>query len=77
MRICVIGKYPPIQGGVSARNYHMAHELAKRGHQVHVVTNAREVELPWRLLMRQEDWDRCEADYGGPETPYSSLRTRT
>ncbi|MDA0652045.1 MAG: glycosyltransferase [Proteobacteria bacterium] len=64
MRICMIGKYPPIQGGVSARNYHMAHALAKRGHQVHVVTNAREVELPWRLLMRQEDWDLCEADYG-------------
>ena len=64
MRICLIGKYFPIQGGVSTRNYHMAHELAKRGHQVHVITNAREVELPWRLLMRPEDWDRCEADYG-------------
>jgi glycosyltransferase involved in cell wall biosynthesis len=64
MRICLIGKYFPIQGGVSTRNYHMAHELAKRGHQVHVVTNAREVELPWRLLMRPEDWERCEADYG-------------
>jgi len=64
MRICLIGKYPPIQGGVSMRNYHMAHELAKRGHQIHVITNAREVELPWRLLMRQGDWDRCEADYG-------------
>lgn len=64
MRICLIGKYPPIQGGVSTRNYHMAHELAKRGHQVHVITNAREVELPWRLLMRPEDWDKCEADYG-------------
>jgi glycosyltransferase involved in cell wall biosynthesis len=42
----------------------MAHELAKRGHQIHVVTNAREVELPWRLLMRPEDWGKCEADYG-------------
>ena len=48
MRVCLIGKYPPIQGGVSMRTYHMAHELAKRGHQVQVITNAREVELPWR-----------------------------
>ena len=64
MRICLIGKYLPIQGGVSTRNYHMAHELAKRGHQVHVITNAREVELPWRVLMRPEDWEKGEADYG-------------
>ena len=46
------------------RNYHMAHELAKRGHEIHVMTNASEVELPWRMLMRQEDWDRCDAVYG-------------
>ena len=64
MRICLIGKYPPIQGGVSTRTYHMAHELAKRGHQVRVVTNAQEVELPWRLMMRPEDWEKCEANYG-------------
>lgn len=64
MRICLIGKYPPIQGGVSARTFHMAHGLAARGHEVHVVTNAREVERPWRLFMREEDWSLCEADYG-------------
>ena len=42
MRICLIGKYPPIQGGVSMRTYWSAHGLAARGHEVHVVTNAKE-----------------------------------
>jgi hypothetical protein len=40
MRLCLIGKYPPIQGGVSARTYQLAHGLARRGHDVYVVTNA-------------------------------------
>lgn len=63
MRICVIGKYPPIQGGVSMRTYWTAHRLAARGHEVHVVTNAREVAAPFRMHMRPPDWDRCEARY--------------
>lgn len=64
MRICIIGKFPPIQGGVSARTYWTAHALARRGHDVHVVTNAKESRPPFRMHMRREDWDRCEADYG-------------
>jgi glycosyltransferase involved in cell wall biosynthesis len=64
MRICIIGKFPPIQGGVSARTYWTAHALAARGHEVHVVTNAKEVRLPFRMHMRQQDWQRCEATYG-------------
>ena len=42
MRICIIGKFPPIQGGVAVRTYWVAHDLAARGHEVHVVTNAKE-----------------------------------
>ena len=64
MRICVIGKYPPIQGGVSMRTYWTAHGLAARGHDVHVVTNAKEVRPPFRMHMRPKDWKRCEASYG-------------
>jgi glycosyltransferase involved in cell wall biosynthesis len=64
VRICIIGKYPPIQGGVSARTYWGAHRLAARGHDVHVVTNAKEVRPPFRMHMRQQDWKRCEATYG-------------
>ncbi len=63
MRICIIGKFPPIQGGVSMRTYRAAHALAARGHDVHVVTNAREVRPPFRMYMRAEDWNRCEAKY--------------
>src|SRR5215469_36038 len=64
MRICLIGKFPPIQGGVSMRTYWTAHALAARGHEVHVVTNAKEAEPPFRMLMRRADWARCAASYG-------------
>ncbi len=64
MKICVIGKYPPIQGGVSMRTYWTAHGLAALGHEVHVITNAKEVAPPFRMYMREQDWARCEATYG-------------
>ena len=64
MKICIIGKYPPIQGGVSMRTFWSAHALAARGHDVHVVTNAKEAVSPFRMYMRAEDWARCEASYG-------------
>src|SRR5262249_48005558 len=63
LRICIIGKFPPIQGGVSARTYWAAHGLARRGQEVHVVTNAKEAMSPFRLHMRAEDWARCAAVY--------------
>ncbi len=55
MRICFIGKYPPIQGGVSARNYWITRWLAERGHHVHVVTNAAEVEPAFRITLLPQD----------------------
>ena len=64
MKICMMGKYPPIQGGVSMRNYWAAQLLAARGHEVHMVTNARGVEIPYRMHMRPEDWSACENEYG-------------
>jgi glycosyltransferase involved in cell wall biosynthesis len=64
VRICIIGKFPPIQGGVSRHTYWTAHALAQRGHEVHVVTNAKEVEFPYRMHMGAADWRRCEARYG-------------
>jgi glycosyltransferase involved in cell wall biosynthesis len=67
LRICIIGKFPPIQGGVAARTYWLAHDLAARGHEVHVVTNAKEAAPPFRVHMRLRDWRRCNAkhDTGG------------
>jgi glycosyltransferase involved in cell wall biosynthesis len=64
MRICIVGKFPPIQGGVSAQTYWSAHTLARRGHEVHVITNAEEMTGPFRMHMRPEDLARCEASYG-------------
>ena len=63
MRICCIMKYPPIQGGVSARCYWIARGLAKRGHQVTVVTNATEVEDDYRIWTSPEDIARLEAQF--------------
>ncbi len=37
------------------RTYWSAHGLAARGHEVHVVTNAKEVEPSFRMHMRPED----------------------
>src|SRR6516225_9308974 len=64
MKICIIGKFPPIQGGVSVRTYWSAHDLAARGHEVHVVTNAKEARPPFRIHMRRQDWKRCEEARG-------------
>jgi glycosyltransferase involved in cell wall biosynthesis len=61
VRICIIGKFPPIQGGVSMRTYWSAHGLAALGHEVHVVTNAKEAVAPFRMLMGAQDWERCAA----------------
>ena len=63
MKICMIGKYPPIQGGVSMRNYWAAQLLAARGHEVHLVTNAKGIEIPYRMHMRPEDWAACESEH--------------
>ncbi len=49
MKICIVGKYPPIQGGVSAQTYWAARGLAERGHQVYVVTNAADAEDAYRI----------------------------
>jgi glycosyltransferase involved in cell wall biosynthesis len=64
LRICIIGKFPPIQGGVSMRTYLAAHALGARGHDIQVVTNAKEAQPPFRMLMRAEDWKRCEPTFG-------------
>ncbi len=55
LTMCLLGKYFPIQGGVSKDNQWLAYALAEAGVHVHVVTNADEVEsqyrcLPWSLF---------------------------
>jgi glycosyltransferase involved in cell wall biosynthesis len=55
MRICLISKYPPIEGGESAKAYWLAKALGERGHEVHVVTNTWEVESDYRELIETDD----------------------
>ena len=55
LRVCVIGKYPPIEGGVSAQTYWMCRQLADSGAQVDVVTNALEVEDRYRQVWLKGD----------------------
>lgn len=58
MKICMISKYPPIEGGVSSRVYWLAKALGERGNEVHIVTNALEVEDEYR-----EEFDLSDPNY--------------
>lgn len=57
MKICLIAKYPPIEGGESAKAYWLAKGLGERGCEVHVVTNAWEVENDYRENIEATDLD--------------------
>jgi glycosyltransferase involved in cell wall biosynthesis len=50
MKICFIGKYPPIQGGVSRENFWATYALAHEGFDIYVVSNAEEVEYQFRTF---------------------------
>jgi len=43
-RIVYISKYPPLQGGIAAKTYWLVQALAKRGHEIHVVTDRTDVD---------------------------------
>ena len=55
MKLCLVIKYPPIQGGTCTTGYWLAYGLAERGHQVYVVTNADEVEDEYRIHLSEGD----------------------
>jgi glycosyltransferase involved in cell wall biosynthesis len=63
MRVLIIGKFPPIQGGVSAQTYWTAHQLAERGHEVHVVTNSEEIDYGYREFLFGDDRERLARSY--------------
>lgn len=54
-RVLVIGKCPPIQGGVSAQTHWTATQLAQRGHSVQLMTNADEVEQGYRQIFLTDE----------------------
>lgn len=55
MRILIVGKYPPIEGGVSSHTYWLARGLGEAGHEVSVVTNADRVEDMYRARIDMSD----------------------
>lgn len=57
MKICLISKYPPIEGGESAKAYWLAKALGEREHEIHIVTNAWEVESDCRENIESLDLD--------------------
>lgn len=74
MRILIIGKYPPIEGGVSSRTYWLAHALAKRGVEVTVLTNAFRVEESYREKLDLSD-EETQKRFEGPNINVRSLNT--
>ncbi len=65
LRLCLLLKYPPTEGGVSQQGYWLAHNLARAGHQVHVVSNGGEVEAPYRMFIPEAERPRLEGHYPG------------
>jgi len=60
MKICLISKYPPIEGGESSKAYWLSKGLGERGHEIFVVTNAWEVESEYRENFIEEDIDNYQ-----------------
>jgi hypothetical protein len=59
-RIVIVGKYPPIEGGVSRSTFVAARELARRGHEVVVVTNSAEADGQVRSVLFAGDESHLE-----------------
>jgi hypothetical protein len=55
LRVLVIGKYPPIQGGTSNQTLVTVRSLLQHGHHVDVLTNAAEAEMACRYMMTDGD----------------------
>ena len=64
MRVLIIGKYPPLQGGVSAQTYWTARALANRGYDVDVITNATEAPQGLRAILDGDAEQWCSGSVG-------------
>jgi glycosyltransferase involved in cell wall biosynthesis len=60
MNICFLTKYPPIEGGVSSTSYWFAKALGERGHNVHIITNAQQVENEYKEKIKENERHRLE-----------------
>jgi glycosyltransferase involved in cell wall biosynthesis len=60
MRVLMLSKFPPIQGGISAKSYWLARGLANSGIPVEVVTNADCVEPEYRITGCEQHLESLE-----------------
>jgi glycosyltransferase involved in cell wall biosynthesis len=49
MNICILSRFPPIQGGISAKAYWLSRGYAAAGMSVHVISNGNTVENDYRI----------------------------
>ena len=47
MKLLVISKYPPLEGGIAAKTYWLCSALAEKGHTVHVVTDSEDIDAEY------------------------------
>ncbi len=52
--VVCIGKYPPLQGGISARTYWYANAMSRRGHSIHLVTECPDAEEIYSTGIKRE-----------------------
>jgi glycosyltransferase involved in cell wall biosynthesis len=60
MKICIISKYPPIEGGVSSTIYRLSKGLGELGHEIFVVSNSWEVEEQYREIIDDDEIYKLE-----------------
>jgi|GEM_PF-5272935 len=60
MKICFFTKYPPIEGGVSAQTYWLSKALGEKGIEIHIVTNALEVEEAFKEKLDLENLEELK-----------------
>lgn len=60
MRVCMISKFPPIEGGIASRTYWLARGLSEEGLSIDIVTNSACVEPEYRI-------ENIEGDFRVPE----------
>lgn len=77
MKILFVGKFPPIEGGVSADTYWLVRAMALQGHEVDVLTNASEVDATFRQFLYGTDSLQLETldgfrVYSTTPVPYGS-----
>lgn len=49
MKVCIISKFPPLEGGIAAKTYWLARAYADAGLEVHVISNSNTAEEEYKI----------------------------